>query len=284
MHRPRECAGLRGFTLIELLVVVSIIALLISILLPALRQARDQAKAAVCLNNLKQYGNAISVYSSEHGGDFLPPHHAQTIVEDYVAPWWEMYVTYKYLQRQQKVLTCPSDDFVDVNPNPPRLLRVQPSIGGDEQYWSYATNGYPPRSNTPSLSRNDPLCRAYQQIIGGPPLSDAKIVSVFNPGRADWLKPPAEFLYMTETAHRAVLNPYYSDEVRKFYRTQHGRKDTLNVLYGDSHGAPRRFEYVWPGPDWRYPEDTVTNQVSDWTPEMRRLWFGDATATGPILR
>lgn len=115
-------------------------------------------------------------------------------------------------------------------------------------------------------------------------MNDAQIVSVFNPGRVEWLKPPAEFLYMGETAHRAVLSPYYPDELRKYYRTQHGKKDVMNALFGDGHATPLRFEHVWPGPNWRNPEDTVTAQMSEWRPEMRRLWFGESKAMGPILR
>lgn len=58
----------RGFTLIELLVVVAIIALLISILMPALGQARNQAKTAVCASRLYQVGVAIYCYSAEWNG------------------------------------------------------------------------------------------------------------------------------------------------------------------------------------------------------------------------
>ncbi len=60
----------RGFTLIELLVVVSIIALLVSILLPALADARRQAKGAVCQNNLKQTGISMLMYANEFNNNF----------------------------------------------------------------------------------------------------------------------------------------------------------------------------------------------------------------------
>ena len=58
----------RGFTLVELLVVVSVIALLISILLPSLRSARDQAKSIKCLAHMRGVGQAAMMFSSEHDG------------------------------------------------------------------------------------------------------------------------------------------------------------------------------------------------------------------------
>ncbi len=55
-----------AFTLIELLVVVAIVALLISILLPGLRSAKDEARRGVCLNNLREIGRYTGVYAQEN--------------------------------------------------------------------------------------------------------------------------------------------------------------------------------------------------------------------------
>ncbi len=61
----------RGFTLIELLVVIAIIALLMGILLPSLRRARDQAKAVMCKSNLNQWGKTFYLYAHENDSKFM---------------------------------------------------------------------------------------------------------------------------------------------------------------------------------------------------------------------
>jgi len=62
----------RAFTLVELLVVVAIVGVLAALFTPALSKAKAKVRSAVCLNNLKQWGLATTLYAADHD-DLLPP-------------------------------------------------------------------------------------------------------------------------------------------------------------------------------------------------------------------
>jgi prepilin-type N-terminal cleavage/methylation domain-containing protein len=103
----------KGFTLVELLVVIGIIALLISILLPALQRARDQANRTACMSNVHQLTMAWLQYATEHKfkvvssntgrsdlGDWIGKGNTTAAIEDGLLwPYLKSYAVYH----------CPSD-------------------------------------------------------------------------------------------------------------------------------------------------------------------------------
>ena len=96
MIKPKTAKITNGFTLIELLVVISIIALLLSIMMPALNIAREQAKTTVCAVNQRSMGLALRMYEDDNDQK-LPPQYIPSLGEVYdregKAPWYS-YIAY----------------------------------------------------------------------------------------------------------------------------------------------------------------------------------------------
>jgi prepilin-type N-terminal cleavage/methylation domain-containing protein len=111
-----QSKSVRAFTLIELLVVIAIIAILASLLLPALARAKEHSRAAICSNNIHQLGIATSVYCGDFGRlpsmlDWLCAHKGATDVSSGLL--------YSYL-KSRAIYLCPTDKAqLDAASKPP---------------------------------------------------------------------------------------------------------------------------------------------------------------------
>jgi len=125
----------RAFTLIELLVVIAIIAILASLLLPALSEAKETARRATCMNHLKQIAIGITLYTDQYDS-WLPPSQGDTAGDSMMNPLGNGPSRLGWLLASQGTLAADSALYVN------RAVLDCPGLTPTTGYWRVRIAGY----------------------------------------------------------------------------------------------------------------------------------------------
>jgi prepilin-type N-terminal cleavage/methylation domain-containing protein len=224
----------RGFTLVELLVVIGIIALLIAILLPALSRAREQAKTAQCLSNLRQLATVYQLYANDWR-DAIPIGYRDG------SPWTGYYICesstrYPLMGRlydagyftSPEAFFCPSQTDPRWQYNTPQNPWPPPAGGGN-----HTRSGYTCRPTVAWVVPKDHNDQAWPKNQIWPKLSQMKNKAVL----ADVVGIPMNAPDFT-TVHHSSLNVLYGDRSARAVQKSAYEANQKLIQAQNTSGAP----------------------------------------------
>lgn len=216
-----------GFTLIELLVVISIIALLVAILLPALQAARASGRAVACLSNLRQIGIAAAAYQADEQdyvpitfNDNIPPDPAYAILAPRdVGPWH--YRLAPYLNYEPKSATS----LFEIAPDAPTVIHCP----------SYATP-----TGTFEYPDYSPALSLFDEPFAGRVGTDLRADEVYSPTQKN--------LFVDVSWDGADPTTFININLPGFFPTagsldspiDYRHSDATNILFFDGHAGAQR--------------------------------------------
>jgi prepilin-type N-terminal cleavage/methylation domain-containing protein/prepilin-type processing-associated H-X9-DG protein len=181
---------LRGaFTLIELLVVIAIIAILASLLLPALAKAKEKSKTIKCLSNEKQIGLGYLLYASDHS-DFLPiaAHQGDAAPCQWffeITPYIARQVpSYTNLVARANVVACPSAKLDKAFPPATPAAQAYGGYGHNYVYLGYLLEAE--RVKTSHITKPAETCMNGDGLDPGTGLNWWNFGYLYPPSRAPW--------------------------------------------------------------------------------------------------
>jgi len=236
-----------GFTLLELLVVIAIIAMLSSILLPALSKAREKGRQSVCISNLKQLTLAFIMYKNDNDG-WYPPACADS-------GWGN-----PDLHRWHGERINTSSPFIISEQTPIYPYLKNKEIRACPSFKKYLTTG---------VSAFEAGCGGYgynSQFVGGDSMSDFQ-----SPAKDKDIKNPSDTIMLTDCAflsndgagniieYSFVIAPRWETYSYDFSPSIHFRHNEFaNVAFCDGHVESKRMDSSH-GDCYGYTEDDFRN-------------------------